>query len=412
MPTALPTLRLDLEFLPSPLPDRPGLLVRDPLRYSEHTVIIPPLLTRCLGLLDGVHTDIDLRELLFRLTGRLDIGDTIEQMVEALSRAGFLDDEPFRAMRAGRRQEFTDAPVRSAAHAGGGYPADEASLRDIMSGWMSNGGSPPGEAGPPGRVVAIAAPHVTPSGAPATYAAAYGALPMQDEAAAARTFVVLGTSHYGAPGKFGLTRKPFQTPLGVAATDVALVDTLAAADPDGFAAEDYCHAVEHSIEFQILFLQNRFGPTVRILPILCGPLFARRPEDDLHVARALGALGELNARHGDRLTWVLGVDMAHMGRRYGDDWRARAHEGAMVEVAARERARLDRIVAGDADGFWDLVQADDGGDADPLKWCGAAPIYSFLRAVPEVRGDVLAYDHWNIDDDSVVSFAALSFTRP
>jgi hypothetical protein len=104
--------------------------------------------------------------------------------------------------------------------------------------------------------------------------------------------------------------------------------------------------------------------------------------------------------------------MAHMGRRYGDDWRARAHVGAMAEVAARERVRLDRIVAGDASGFWDLVQADDGGDGDQLKWCGAAPIYSFLRAVPEVRGDVLAYDQWNIDDDSVVSFAALSFTRP
>ena len=408
MPTALPKLRLDLEFLPSPLPDRPGLLVRDPLRYSEHTVIIPPLLTRCLGLLDGAHTDIDLRELLVRLTGRLDIGDTIEQMVQALSQAGFLDDRPFRAMRAGRRREFTDAPVRSAAHAGGGYPADQASLRDTVSGWMSDGGSPSPPPRSRGPLVAIAAPHVTPSGAPATYAAAYRALPRE---AAARTFVVLGTSHYGAPGKFGLTRKPFQTPLGAAVTDVALVDTLAAAAPDGFVVEDYCHAVEHSIEFQILFLQNRFGPAVRILPILCGPLFARRPEDDVDVARALGALGDVHAKHGDRLTWVLGVDMAHMGRRYGDDWRARAHVGAMAEVAARERVRLDRIVAGDAGGFWDLVQADDGGNADELKWCGAAPIYSFLRAVQEVRGDVLAYDQWNIDDDSVVSFAALSFTR-
>jgi len=181
--------------------------------------------------------------------------------------------------------------------------------------------------------------------------------------------------------------------------------------------EDYCHAIEHSIEFQVLFLQHRFGPSVRILPILCGPLLTQRPEDDGDVARALGALGELHAKHAAELLWVLGVDMAHMGRRYGDAWRARAHTGEMVTVAERERARIDRIVNDDAKGFWDLFHGRDGNscgcgsDSDPLKWCGSAPLYSFLRAVPNIRGDLLAYDQWNIDEDSVVSFAALSFRR-
>lgn len=408
MPGALPKLRLDLEFLPSPLPDRPGLVIRDPYRYSDHTLIVPPLLARCLQLLDGAHTELDLRELLVRLTGRLDIGDTIEQATAALSEAGFLETPSFHALRARRRRDFTGAPLRSAAHAGGGYPADGAELRDTISGWMRDSAPLTTPGGSPGHLVAIAAPHVTPSGAPATYATAYRALPGD---AGSRTFVVLGTSHYGPPGSFGLTRKPFQTPFGDAVTDTPLVDELAAAAPDGFVVEDYCHAIEHSIEFQILFLQNQFGPSVRILPILCGPLLARRPEDDPHVARALGALGDLHAKHAEHLTWVLGVDMAHMGRRYGDDWRARAHVGKMVTIAERDRARLERIANGDASGFWDLVQSDDGGDTDPLKWCGAAPIYSFLRAAPNTRGNILAYHQWNIDDDSVVTFAALSFTR-
>ena len=29
--------------------------------------------------------------------------------------------------------------------------------------------------------------------------------------------------------------------------------------------EDYCHAVEHSIEFQVVMLQHIYGPKVRIL---------------------------------------------------------------------------------------------------------------------------------------------------
>ena len=60
---------------------------------------------------------------------------------------------------------------------------------------------------------------------------------------------------------------------------------------------------------------------MRILPILCGP-FAHslynggNPEDDDGVKRFFDALGELRDREGDRLFWVLGVDMAHMGARY------------------------------------------------------------------------------------------------
>ena len=42
-----------------------------------------------------------------------------------------------------------------------------------------------------------------------------------------RTFVILATSHYGQPEKFGLTRKTFVTPLGDTTTDQRLVDWLA-----------------------------------------------------------------------------------------------------------------------------------------------------------------------------------------
>lgn len=415
MAVALPKLRLDLEFLPSPLPDRPGLLVRDPYRYSDSTLIVPPPLTRGLRLLDGAHTDLDLRDFLTRAAGRPDVTELGQHFLGALSEAGFLDDGNFQAMRRQRHVDFARAQRRDAIHAGGGYPGESPALETAVRQWMAESPRPlppgfPGAASGGGGLVGIAAPHVSPFAAPATYAAAYAALPPD---AATRTFVILGTSHYGVPGRFGLTRKPFRTPLGDAVTDTALVDRLAAAAPDAFVVEDYCHAIEHSIEFQVLFLQSRFGAGVKIVPVLCGPLLGARPEDDRGVAGALDALGELQARDGKQLAWVLGIDMAHMGLRYGDGWRARAHSGEMLGITAREGARLERIGAGDAAGFWNLVRGDGPagkrGD-DELKWCGSAPLYTFLRAVPAARGAVLAYDHWNIDEDSVVSFAALSFS--
>jgi predicted class III extradiol MEMO1 family dioxygenase len=165
----------------------------------------------------------------------------------------------------------------------------------------------------------------------------------------------------------------------------------------------------------VVFLQYLFGPTVRILPVLCGafwdgPRTCRLPESNDGVSRFVGALGELAAREGSRLSFVLGVDFAHVGRRYGDERDAHAHAGPLATVAARDRARAERIGAGDARGFWELVtERGDQAGYDDLRWCGTSPIYTFLRAIPEARGLLLGYDQWNIDDASVVSFGAMSF---
>ncbi len=174
--------------------------------------------------------------------------------------------------------------------------------------------------------------------------------------------------------------------------------------------EDYCHAVEHSIEFQVLFLQSIFGPDISVLPILCGSYAhsiyrGGKPEENESVKRFLGALGEMAAREGDRLLWVLGIDMAHMGKRYGDEFEARANENEMLEVGARDKQRMERVVAGDAAGFWELVQENH----DDLKWCGSSPVYTFLKVRPEARGMIEKYEQWNIDPQSVVSFAGISF---
>jgi AmmeMemoRadiSam system protein B len=387
-------------------------MVRDPFRYSETVLVLPPLLAHCLGHFDGGHTDLDLREWLVRLTGRLEAGGLADDLARALAEAGFLDDPTFATLKAERQRTFAEARVREAIHAGGGYPDEPGSLEETVGAWIATGSAAGG--GPEdGRLLAIAAPHVSPSGGVTTYGSAYRALgPEHGE----RTFVILGTSHYGEPDRLGLTRKAFATPLGEVATDTDLVDQLALAAGQGANVEDYCHAVEHSIEFQVLFLQRLYGPRLRIVPILCGPFLGGRqngrgrgrPEDDSATERALAALAELQARHGPRLLWVLGVDLAHVGQRYGDPVVARADEGEMRGVAARDRARLARIVDGDAAGFWELVH--ENGD-DDLKWCGAAPLYAFLRAVPEARGEISDYAQWNIDERSVVSFAAMKFLR-
>jgi AmmeMemoRadiSam system protein B len=399
--------------MPSPDPERPGLFIRDPYHYSDATLLVPPPLVPALDWFDGHSSTLDLRAELVRITGEIQVGDIERHLFDALNEAGFLENERYLALKSQREAEFAAEPIRLANFADSGYPAALPKLSALLNKEIGESAKDMDESFQnqgKGAIVAIAAPHASPDGGWGTYRAAYRALPPRAQAADV-TFVILGTSHYGAPERFGLTRKNFNTPFGDAQTNTALVNELFEDAKDAVAMEDYCHAVEHSIEFQVVMLQHIYGPDVRILPILCGPFVksiyeSGLPEDTPRVARFFDVLGNIAAREGRRLLWVLGVDMAHMGRRYNDPLRATANIGEMLAIEQRDRERIARIAQADVAGYWSLVQERH----DDLKWCGSAPFYTFMKVMPGVKGELLNYHQWQIDPHSVVSFGALHFT--
>ena len=178
--------------MPSPVPDRPGLLIRDALQFSDATIIIPPPLVDCLRFFDGEGTDLDLRQELVQITGDLQVGDLEQHLIGALSQAGFLDDEVYQELRDARLREFTEAPARYPSHAGTAYPAEADELSAQLAEYLNH--DAPAASRP--NLIGIAAPHVSLEGGRPCYRAAYGALRPQD---LDRTFVILGTSHYGQP---------------------------------------------------------------------------------------------------------------------------------------------------------------------------------------------------------------------
>jgi MEMO1 family protein len=397
----LPSLRRSLDVMPSPDEAQPGLVIRDPLGYSDGVLVCPPPLVPFLRFFDGAHEVRDL-EAALRGGGAGERAEPLAaHLLDSLARVGLLDDAEFQRRRDEKHAAFARTALRAPAHAGSAYPEDTAQLRALLDDRIG----PPAERETSG-LVAIAAPHASPEGAWDSYRAAFRRLaPGLRE----RTFVILGTSHHGAPDRFGLTRKAYVTPLGATTPDVALVDELLANGGPAAIPEDYCHAVEHSIEFQVVFLQHMMGPGVRVAPVLCGPYTGKeedaRPEDEPGVARFLEVFRRMCVRERERIFFVLGVDMAHVGRRYGDRLSARAGRGVLKDVEHGDRARLARLAAGDASGFWTRVSFA----GDSLNWCGTAPFYTFLRVAPRVRGELLHYEQWQIDPESVVSCAGLAF---
>jgi hypothetical protein len=402
----LPRLRRGLDIFPSPVPDRPGLLFRDPFRYTDEILIIPPLLVAALSFFDGESTLLDAQAYLSRLIGQLVPGEIIESMVGVLRANGFLETAEFERLRAARHAEFAAAQARMPVHSGSSYSEQTEELRAELDDYLREHRLPATD-----PIVGLAAPHVSPFGGWQSYAAAYGRLSgAAGEQLKDKTIVLLGTSHYGEPEKFGMTRKPFVTPLGALHPDTELIDWLTSRADGSINIEDYCHSIEHSIEFQCVFLQQMLGSDFRIVPILCGPfakalLTGEPPETDDQVLRFFDALGEMSELHRSRLFYVLGIDLAHIGVRYGDEMVARADQDEMLGVKEEDLQRLKQVCAGRSDEFFDMVKSEQ----DPLKWCGFSPLYTFLHSVPGVRGDLLRYDQWNIDEESVVSFAAIEF---
>jgi hypothetical protein len=91
---------------------------------------------------------------------------------------------------------------------------------------------------------------------------------------------------------------------------------------------------------------------------------------------------------------VLGVDMAHVGRRYGHAERcgpARDRSKSPSRIA-----RLDRICAGDAGGSSSLCTRLR--PAQLVRIPAVLHVLEVRSARLNLEGEVLKYEQWNIDE--------------
>ena len=224
-------------------------------------------------------------------------------------------------------------------------------------------------------------------------------------------FILLGTGHAPCEGRVALTRKDYGTPLGTLRTDVAAVERLAAAIPGDAFASELNHRSEHSLEFQAVFLvhalQEALGAeaveTVRAVPVLVGSFHdlvatGADPMTDPQIAGLVEGIQALVAAHPGRAVVVGGVDLAHLGRRFGgDDFL----DAGLPDLERRDRGFLDGVVRGDAG----AVLADVVADLDGRNYCGFPPLWVMTRSLGPGQGRVLGYGS-DLSEGAVVTFAA------
>jgi len=404
---ALPPLR-NIEAVQAEHGGQPVIVLHDPEAYAEEQVALTGAAFFIAAHLDGKNEVIDIQARFARqFREGVVTGEQILEVVRFLDEQGFLFSKEFERRRQRIDDAFRSASARPAALAGKSYPADPEELKTFLDHVLTPPETPlpsgdPGGPALPGLIV----PHIDFQRGGACYGAGYRALAARS---APRTAVVFGVAHASAPVPFILTRKAFDTPLGILETDTGVIDRLAeACDWDPFAFESV-HRTEHSIEFQAVMLARLYGTQVRIVPILCSQLALdphAEPGESGPVQRFLDALRVQLGDMGETVSVIAGADLAHVGKRFGDPFDI---DAAIVEsVRARDEEDLAFVSAPGANAFYRSVMKDQ----NARRVCGLGCIYATLSALEgrSAKGKRLAYDYAPDPAGGIVSFAACALT--
>jgi AmmeMemoRadiSam system protein B len=381
----------------------------DPTGIVEEVLLLHSGAVFIVAHLDGQH---EIDEIHAKVEARYN-GDslpenTISDLIEQLDAFGFLESPVFEAKYRSVVQGFRESPVRASSLAGKSYPDDPAELREFLDEQFLREGAigepipaPLTNAPPlPGLIV----PHIDLHRGGHSYSHGYHALA---SAGKPDTVIIFGVAHAAPPVPFILTRKDFETPLGRMETDTQLVDRLASRcswDPFEF---EFMHRTEHSIEFQVLMLSYIYGPTVKIVPILAsyfGEDAAFLDEGDEGPLQAF--LNECRAivrESGGKVTVIGGVDLAHVGRCFGDDFDI--DEDVIADVEGRDREDLAHVEGIDPEAFYRSVMRDE----NQRNVCGLNAIYASVYILQDtVSGaEILHYDYADDPADGIVSFASM-----
>lgn len=397
-----PKLRL-IDATPMRRGGRNTVAVHDPTGLSEGVVLVSEDLAYVLQFMDGHHSLLDLRAAYMRRFGSFLFEEQLNQLVRMLDEQLLLDNERFAKHRQQLEEAFRRAPVRESVHAGQSYPADADELRRLLSSFfeVATEEGPDRRALQPDQLKGCVVPHIDLRAGGPCYGRAYRGLLT---AGKADLYLVLGTSHAPLPSLFAGTMKPFQTPLGVALTDQRFMESLARQWGDDLFADELAHRSEHTIEFQVLFLQHLFGQEVRVAPILCSFSAEQLLDDNGSGARVrdfVQALRSTVQSFSGRVIGLASADLSHVGPRYGDPWAVDSNRLALVR--RHDLEFLEAVTSGDAEAVVRSMVASQ----NRFRVCGFPPIYTLLQALDVRGGAVLDHRHAVMDDQgSVVTFAA------
>ncbi|HEY7536116.1 MAG TPA: AmmeMemoRadiSam system protein B [Thermodesulfobacteriota bacterium] len=383
--------------------------LRDPQNLSGKMLFVSSEAIFLISLFDGKHSILDIQEKYTRQFGTLIFQDEIKGLINQLDEALMLDSENYRGFKKRLEEEFRNSNLRESSHAGLSYPNEADEIKSWLSTFFEKAERSNLSKTNDGKITGIISPHIDFRRGGYSYALAYRELIDNCDA---DVFIIFGTSHYAdVENPFILTKKNFRTPFGEIETHREIVEKLEKdCNWDLFEGE-IAHRTEHSIEFQVVFLQFLFGEKkkFKIVPILCNSFFRMiqngdSPKDNTMVSIFLAEIKEIIEGFGDKTFVIAGADLAHVGLKFGDP--EPVTQPKLLWIKQRDLLSLSFTENLDAEGFFNTIKEEK----DQRKICGLSPIYTLISTIKAEKGKILDYDQaLESDTGSVVSFASVGF---
>jgi AmmeMemoRadiSam system protein B len=366
-----------------------------------------PQFAPVIAELDGVQTS---EQIVGKFAQQGLTPEILRELIARLDDHLFMANARYFAAEKVAKDAFHSAPVRAPALAGGAYPASKEELAGMVQGYLKT--FAPSET--KRDIACLIAPHIDYRRGGACYGAIYPRL-LESRA---NTYVLIGTAHQYSKRIFHLCAKDFQSPLGTHPCDQPFVTELANRfGIDRAFADQYLHRREHSLELQLPFL-SAVRPEASIVPILVGSYHqmieaSRYPHEWEEYETFAGALTEIvkeRMRRGEKVAFLAGVDMAHVGRSFGDEGALSPER--MREIALRDQIYLRAIEEYNHKALFDHIAEDQ----DARRICGFPTMYLVLdvlnRLGTKAQVDVVAYDQAvDYRSDCAVTFAGVAMYR-
>lgn len=405
-PQLFPRLR-NLQFSPIRQQDEQYIVLWDPTGLSSEKLIIPLNYFYLMQFFDGEHSLEQIGAEYLKKFGEFILPDRMEKLIADLDEKLFLEGERYDAARKAAIEAYRAAAVRPAAYAGKAYAAEPAALKKELDGFFTSkegpDWKPSANAGRP--LKGIIAPHYDLRQGGPVYAWAYKEV---QEAQVPEVFVLIGTCQAGLERGYALTDKDFETPLGRVPVARDVLDLIRTKGGASFFDEEISHKNEHSLEFQLPFLQHTVGAKkpFTIVPILTAfsPDDLAQPECLDTVERFLRTMKDALAEAGKAVCFVAGTELAHIGLRYGDN--KPPTDFSFHKCMQWDLEMLKHVEQLDPDSFASFIRKE--GNARRIS--GFAAIYTMLKLMKAEKGEVLRYDRGVTDQfNSTVTYASVVF---
>jgi len=204
------------------------------------------------------------------------------------------------------------------------------------------------------------------------------------------TYIILGTNHINSTTS--LCSQDFLTPLGVVKTDKKILRRL----KKRFPIKNEFHAVEHSIEVQLPFLQMT-KPNAKIVAIQTS-VFTENQIETLSKIKNVG--------------FIISSDFTHYGQNYHYYGNPPFAKNVKKNIYSLDKKAINKIINADIDGFKNFLMETNA------TICGSKAILLFLksslRAYKKIKGELLNYytsGDINNEWKNCVGYASIVFKK-